>query len=388
METNHLLFITTDFPPDVGGLQEYSREIVARMRPETLREVFVATGRDIPEECLPNRETVKYRKVRAQGRVRVVLSLLYPFLKAKFSGRIAMQLHMQWSTSLLSYLWNRCGGASPYFILIHGTEFSEQGRPFLHSMKRRVFAGSAGVVAGSHYTLGLFRELGYAAPRETVIPYGNPLEDDSAAYPPRNPPPGLSKIDLLCLHRLVARKGTSLLLEALADLKELPWALVLVGNGPEKPALEKMAVDLDIANRIEFKAPVNKREKVRLLREASLFVLPSLPRMDNDHVEGLGLSLLEAQSLGLAVLAARTGGIPEAVQDGRTGWLFEAGNGIDLREKLRGILERPEVMEQAGAEGPRWVREHFSWKCSIHELEKFISASAQEYFSSPVRRLR
>ncbi len=386
---NHpFLFISTDFPPAVGGLQEYSRQIVGGMG-GALAEVHLATPDAVPKRLLPQRNTRTYRLVRAKGRVQVLLRLWLPFLRARLSGGIQGQLHMQWSTAVLSYLWNRLGGSSPYVVLIHGAEFSETGRPGLHRWKKRIFSDAAGVVAGSQYTLKLFRELGYASPREIVIPYGNPLEREAAdGVKTRVNPLDSTPLRFLCLHRLVARKGTALLFEALAEFKHLPWKLTLVGEGPEKSALQELAQNLGLQERIEFREPVSLEEKLRLFSEASLLLLPSLPRRENDHVEGLGLSLLEAQSLGVPVLAARTGGIPEAVGDGETGWLFTAGDAEDLRRELRKIFSAPEILAAAGAKGPAWVGERFSWPRTIQDLEAFLQKTAQEYFSSPRRKLR
>ena len=78
-------------------------------------------------------------------------------------------------------------------------------------------------------------------------------------------------------------------------------------------------------------------------------------------MEGLGLGLLEAQGRGLAVLAARTGGIPEAVDEGRTGMLFAAGDAEDLRARLRKLIADPGLRTRLGAAGPGWVRENFDW---------------------------
>jgi len=72
------------------------------------------------------------------------------------------------------------------------------------------------------------------------------------------------------------------------------------------------------------------------------------------------------------VLAARTGGIPEALDDGRTGLLFAAGDVMDLRDKLRELLRKPARLEAMGAEGPAWVAGNFSWEKSLRRLAELM----------------
>jgi glycosyltransferase involved in cell wall biosynthesis len=127
-----------------------------------------------------------------------------------------------------------------------------------------------------------------------------------------------------------------------------------------------------LQDRVRIFPPVDEAKKLQALRDATLFILPSLPPVSNNHVEGLGLTLLEAQSRGLPVLAARTGGIPEAVQEGRTGILFRAGDAKDLREKLAELLAAPERLRAMAKEGPGWVASHFSWKEGLGRLAELM----------------
>ena len=135
---------------------------------------------------------------------------------------------------------------------------------------------------------------------------------------------------------------------------------------------------LGLSERITFHAPVDSDRKVAMMSAASLFILPSLPPEGNNHFEGLGLTLLEAQSLRVPVLAANTGGIPEAVKDGVTGILFRAGDAEDLRVKLETILAAPEQLLALGKDGPEWVRSHFSWKDGLARLAAIMVETAAD----------
>lgn len=366
-----ILFLTTDYPPDLGGLQTYSHRI-ARSLPGGMI-VGIAVGSNHPSAALPPLAAIPLRAFRGRDRLRAAAWSFRAVLGSRLHGRIDCSLHMQWSTALGPWLLAKAGRPMPYVILIHGAELLDPGRPLLARLKASVFAEAAAVVAGSRATADLFTSLGLRARRLEVIHYGNPMEAPFLSEPRRR---STGSIRILAMHRLVARKGTSLLLDSLAGMGSLDWRLDLVGRGEEETALRAQATALGLADRIRFLPPVSESVKADLLRDADLFVLPSLPPENNNHMEGLGLTLLEAQSLGLPVLAARTGGIPEAVDEGRTGLLFTPGDAADLKEKLSALIGDRKLRETLGAAGPGWVAERFDWGKSLERLAGVLREAA------------
>jgi phosphatidyl-myo-inositol dimannoside synthase len=360
------LLITTDYPPDVGGLQTYSYRI-ARDLPGNLLAQVVA-GSDHPPASLPRpSEGIGLASRKGRTRWRAFWWSLWSIPWFRFRWGTDFLLHMQWTTAIPSLLLRKFGMGTRYLVLVHGAELVDPERPVVRLLKRAVLQGADAVVAGSQHTAEIVNQLGIRCRRLRVIPYGNPLEGSTDPQIARKFG-GMQVPRLLCMHRLVPRKGTSLLLEALAGLASVPWTLDIVGRGEEEENLKERVKALGMGDRIRFLAPVPEVEKIRLLRHATVFILPSLPPVSNNHVEGLGLTLLEAQSLGLPVLAARTGGIPEAVHEGRTGVLFRAGDRDDLKEKLAAMLDSPAQLEAMSAAGPEWVRGHFSWKDGLGKL--------------------
>ena len=364
------LFITTDYPPDLGGLETYSYRIARDFPVGQL--AYVAVGSDYPEPVLPRPSGNATLLVhRGRGRLRAFAWSFRRIVSLRVSGRVDAMLHMQWSTAFPSYLLRRLGLGAPYVILIHGAEFLDPGRSLLNAVKAAIFADADAVVAGSRATADLFRRTGLASRRLEVIHYGNPLDlRTTEVTPAKAPESGVVRI--LCMHRLVARKGTSLLLEALSGLRELPWSLQVVGRGEEEASLRKLARNMGLESRISFRPPVEDSAKESLLFGTDLFVLPSLAPSGNNHMEGLGLALLEAQSLGVAVLGARTGGIPEAIAEGRTGLLFEPGDASDLKEKLGRLIQDAGLRSSLGTAGPAWVREGFDWKTNLGRLAALL----------------
>lgn len=371
-----VFFLTTDYPPDLGGLQTYSHRI-ARDLPEGLL-ARVAAASDHPSLLLPKPSGgAVLESHRGRDRLGALAWSTRRILALRLARAYDVLLHMQWSTAAASWLLRTAGLGTPYVILVHGAELLDPGRDALNRLKVSVLAGAAAVVAGSRATADLYRSLGLPDARLHVIHYGNPM-------PIRDKPrTGISDVTgapeavrLLCMHRLVPRKGTALLFRALARLKDLSWTLKVVGRGEEEPELRSLARELGLDIRIAFEPPVGEPEKARLLDQHDLFVLPSLPPEGNNHVEGLGLTLLEAQGRGLPVLSARTGGIPEAVDEGRTGLLFAAGDAENLERKLRELIGNRELRERLGAAGPGWVRERFDWGKSLQKLAEVLQEAA------------
>lgn len=369
----HVLFLTTDYPPDPGGLQTYSHRI-ARDLPGGLLACVIVGSRHAAAS-LPAPAGAPLLAHRSSGRLGAFGWSLRRILSLRLARRMDCILHMQWSTALPSLLLRQVGLGLPYVVLIHGAELLDPGRTFLNRLKAKVLAEADAVVAGSRATAELFGRLGFKSRRLEVIPYGNPMAiremgrgEENRAPDGTQPGSAPRAPRLVCMHRLVPRKGTALLLEALARIQDLPWSLQVVGRGEEEQALRLRAQELGLSSRIAFQPPVPEAGKPALLDQADLFILPSLPPEGNNHMEGLGLALLEAQARGLPVLAARTGGIPEAVEEGRTGLLFEPGDAGDLERKLRVLLDDAALRRRLGAAGPEWVRERFDWGKSLARL--------------------
>ncbi len=156
-------------------------------------------------------------------------------------------------------------------------------------------------------------------------------------------------VTLLMAARFAPPKDHLLLLEALAEVKG-NWRLMLVGEGPTRPHVEKTAVALGLADRVEF---LGQRADVdELLAKADVFVLAS-------KWEGLPLSILEAMRAGLPVIATDTGGVAEAVTDGVTGYLTASGDVVGLRDRIQQLVTCPELLPRMAVSARRRYEQDF-----------------------------
>ena len=202
---------------------------------------------------------------------------------------------------------------------------------------------------------------------------------DSSRFPPfeRNPSTGgREPVAILSVGRLVEKKGTDILLDALARLpRDLPWRFVHVGGGPLKDKLERRARALGIAERVEWRGARTQTELLAEYRAADLFALASRVAKDGDR-DGLPNVLAEAQSQGLACVATCVSGIPELIEDGVTGVLVEPESPEALARALAALIADPAQRRRLGEAGRRRVQERF-------ELDKNIARLARRFGLEP-----
>lgn len=183
--------------------------------------------------------------------------------------------------------------------------------------------------------------LGAAPDRVQVMPMGVDVERvrRSAAGEQREPH------RLVFAGRLVEKKGAAVLLDALTGLDGIDWHLDLVGDGPLRRELERRAAPL--GDRVRFRGQLTSEELARTMARSSIVVVPSVPAASGDQ-DGLPVVLLEAMTLGCAVVASALPGLDEALTDGETGVLVPPGDASALRAALRDLLADPDRRQKLG----------------------------------------
>jgi glycosyltransferase involved in cell wall biosynthesis len=183
-------------------------------------------------------------------------------------------------------------------------------------------------------------------------------------------------VNILSVCRLVEKKGTDVLLEALALLpRELHWRLLHAGGGPLKGKLERRARALGIADRIEWRGALAQGDILALYRGADLFALASRVARDGDR-DGLPNVLAEAQSQGLACVATAVSAIPELIEDGRTGLLDAPENPQALADALASLIRDPARRRALGNAGRLRVTEKFTIEKNIARLTRRFGLAA------------
>jgi glycosyltransferase involved in cell wall biosynthesis len=169
-------------------------------------------------------------------------------------------------------------------------------------------------------------------------------------------------VRVLCVARLARHKGHAILLRALARLRDegLPLQTTLVGDGPERPAIEELRRQLGLERQVELTGTIGQAELPAVYAAADLFCLPTL-------AEAVGVVNMEAMATGLAVVTSDLMGIPELVDDGSSGLLVTPGREAPLARVLRTLAADPALRGRLGEAARRRVEEGFD---SLAEAEK------------------
>jgi colanic acid/amylovoran biosynthesis glycosyltransferase len=211
---------------------------------------------------------------------------------------------------------------------------------------------------------------------------------DTGLFRPPEAPRADSPMRVLCVSRLVLGKGLTLLLEALAEVagEGLEVELVLVGEGPEREAIERRSHELGLDGRVRLTGAIGQDEIRAHYAEASVFCLPSF-------AEGVPVVLMEAMATGLPVIVTRIAGIPELVDDGESGILVRPARADDLAGALRRLADSAGLRRSMGEAGRRTVIARYDLEPTARELagvfrEELQSASTSGHspFPPPARR--
>jgi glycosyltransferase involved in cell wall biosynthesis len=173
---------------------------------------------------------------------------------------------------------------------------------------------------------------------------------------------------VLCVGRMVPKKGFDVLIRALADpiLQSLPIVGVMVGEGDEKAAWQMLATDLGVSERLRWVGNVPKTEIGRYYNMADLLAMPSVSR----PADGLNVCVLDAMSCGKPVIGTPVAGNPLAIADGATGIIVPEQDPVTLAAALALLATNPALREQMGAAARKRMEDELGWP---HLAQRYIA---------------
>jgi phosphatidylinositol alpha-1,6-mannosyltransferase len=341
---HRVLLVTNDYPPRPGGIQQYLGNLVAVLGGDVLVAAPAHPGAEERAGVVRSRRRFMWPTRR--------IARWVDGLVADFRPDVVLfgaPYPLPWLGPALRH---RHG--VPYVVLAHGAEVLVPAAfPVSRQLLARPLKAADALVAVSRFTAGRLGKL-TGRPVEVV---GAGVDLDAfrpADLPTHNPTPVVG-----CVSRFVPRKGQHLLIEAAAKLRAAGTEVevLLVGKGRLESRLRRLAVDLEVPLRMEVDAPWS--ELGGLYRQMDVFCMPCRSRWGGLEAEGLGLVLLEAAATGLPVLAGASGGAPETVEPGRTG--FVVAGVEDIVEGLDLLLGDRERASRMGELGRQRIVEQFTW---------------------------
>lgn len=369
------LVLTNDFPPRAGGIETYVEQLLARLDPGSV--VVHACAQD---GAAAHDATLAYPVVRDPA----PLLLPGPGLAqraATTARRFGADRLWFPSAAPLALLAPhlRATGAVRAVASTHGHEVWWSRLPVSRSALRRI---GRGVDVVTFDSAAVRRPIAAAlgsgpASRMVLLAPGVDADVFVAACVAARPAPGSEDVAgsgpvVLCVSRLVPRKGQQRLLQAWPAISAAhPGArLLIAGTGAQEAALRRSAAELP---GVQVLGRVPAGDLPALYASADVFALPVADRLGGLVTESLGIVLLEAAAAGLPVVAGRAGGTREAVLHGRSGVLLDGRDVAAVTRAVSDLLADPARRERWGATGQRWVRRAWSWDGSARRLEALLA---------------
>jgi phosphatidylinositol alpha-1,6-mannosyltransferase len=272
----------------------------------------------------------------------------------------------------------RRAGASRLVAITHGHEAGWAALPGARSLLRRI-GDSVDVMTylGEYTRARLSRALSpQAAGRLARLAPG---VDTDAFRPGAGGAAVKAKLGLtgtpvvVCVSRLVTRKGQDTLIEAWPRVRAAHGAvLLLVGAGPAESRLRRLAGRRGVADSVVFTGPVPGADLPAYYDAGDVFAMPCRTRRAGLDVEGLGIVYLEASAAGLPVVGGDSGGAPDAILDGETGYVLPGGDVAAVAGRISQLLADPAAARAMGEKGVAWVDREWRWDLVARRLGQIL----------------
>ncbi|WP_458691085.1 glycosyltransferase family 4 protein [Nocardia tengchongensis] len=370
------LLVTNDFPPRPGGIQSYLHALALQLPADEL--VVYA----------PRWKGDSHWKFDAQQPFQVVRHPTTLMLPTPLVARRAKKLMRDeqcdrvWfgaaaPLALLSPVLRRAG-AERILASTHGHEVGWSMLPGARQSLRVIGDHTDVVTYVSKYTR---RRFAAAFGAQSALEYLPPAVDaevfkpDPAARAELRARYGLGeRPTILCLSRLVPRKGQDALIAAMPEIrKRVPGAvLVIAGGGPYEQKLRQLVAALGVSDDVVFVGRVPSQELAAHHTIADVFAMPCRTRGAGLDVEGLGIVFLEASATGVPVVAGNSGGAPETVREGETGRVVNGRKLESIADAIVDILSDRDAAAAMGAAGRAWVQQQWRWDLMGTRLQQLL----------------
>ncbi|MGO1972592.1 MAG: glycosyltransferase family 4 protein [Propionibacteriaceae bacterium] len=368
MTSRTTLIISNDFPPHVGGIETF----VATAADLLDGDVVVLTGDrggaptgPDPDWPYPvHRRRAPLLPTRAVARQAADLVARHRIERVLYGAAAPLGL-------LASRLW--AAGVRRQVALSHGHEVWWATLPGSRTLLRRIGAGVDHLTTISAFTEGRVAPALAPADRARLVRLPPPVDLGRFRPDPARRTPGRC----VAVGRLVRQKGIDTLITGWSRASErgdLPAGadLVVLGDGPQRRPLARLAQRLGVADSVRLAGAVPHSEMITWLQGASVFALPVRTRFGGLIPEGLGLAFVEAAACGLPVLVGDSGGAPETVRHGETGWLVDGNDPDTVARALAGAYADPAVAAAMGAAGRELIRDRYGTETARRTLRRLL----------------
>jgi len=375
-----VLVVTNDFPPRSGGIQSFVHALAMRMPADSV-VVYAPAWSGAAE--FDARQP--FPVIRHPG------SLMLPLPPVR-SRACALLAEYGCDTVLFGAAAPlgllapslRKAGAERIVGLTHGHEAGWAAVPGARSLLRRIGDEvDALTYLADYFRIRMARGLSPDAARRMVklTPGVNPAEFRPGAGGNRlRATLGIpaDRPVVVCVSRMVPRKGQDMLIRAWPTVLSRSGCsplLMLVGDGPYRPTLDRLVRQLGLVDSVLFTGPVSWGDLPAYYDAGNVFAMPCRTRRAGLDVEGLGIVYLEASATGLPVIGGDSGGAPDAVLDGETGYVVAGRDQRALTDRLVELLADPAGAAAMGDKGQAWIDREWTWDLVAERLEQILAGT-------------
>jgi phosphatidylinositol alpha-1,6-mannosyltransferase len=363
------LMVTNDFPPRPGGIQQFLHNLALRQPADSL-VVYASTwpARD------HGRQAAKFDAEQPFEVVRENTGMLLPTPAVARRAAELARAHdcdTAWfgaaaPLGLLATGLRSRAGIGRVVAQTHGHEAGWAALPGARGLLRRIGDGTDVVTyLGEYFRVRLARvldgrtELRRLPPGVDVDVFHPGVDGTEVRRRYRL----ADRPVLVCVSRLVPRKGQDMLIRALPEIRRrVPGAaLLIVGGGPYLTALRRLARQLGVADHVVFTGEIAWAELPAHYAAGDVYAMPCRTRRGGLDVEGLGMVYLEASATGRPVIAGDSGGAPDAVREGETGFVVNGRDVAAIADRAAVLLADPSLAQRMGAAGRSWVETEWAW---------------------------
>ncbi|MET9402496.1 glycosyltransferase family 4 protein [Kitasatospora sp. NPDC002965] len=373
------LIVTNDFPPRPGGIQAFVHNMAVR-QPAGSVVVYASSWRDGGEVARFDAEQ-PFPVIRDRTKVMVptprVTRRAAEILRAERCDSVWFGAAAP--LGLMAPALRRAG-AGRLLGMTHGHEAAWAQLPVARQLLRRIGEGTDTLTYLGEYTRSRIADAvgPTAAARMVQLPPGvdeRTFHPDSGGAAVRERLGLAGRPVVVCVSRLVPRKGQDTLIEAMPQiLADVPDAVLLVvGGGPYRAELEKLVDARGVRPSVRFTGSVPWEELPAHYGAGDVFAMPCRTRRGGLDVEGLGIVYLEASATGLPVVAGDSGGAPDAVLEGETGYVVPGGSPAAAAERIVRLLKDEELRRRMGEAGRRWVDRSWRWDLLAGRLTSLLA---------------
>ena len=361
-----ILLVTNDFGPRAGGIETFVIGLLERVpRGEVL--VYTSTQENSENFDQLWREKYEVQIIRDRAKILLPTPRVVRNLRKVIRQRNLETIWFGAAAPLgFSARWLRKAGATHIVALTHGHEvWWSKIWPFSWAMKEIARSVDIATYLGEFTRSAIAPR--FSDPRKLIkIAPGI----DTEHFKPRNVENlrkslGLdNRPTIVCVGRLVHRKGQDRLVEAMpAILKRFPdAALVFVGEGPHRAHLEKLVKVKKVEKFVQFIGRIQYINLPEYIAIGDIFAMPSRSRFFGLEVEGLGIVYLEASACGLPVIGGDSGGAPDAVKHGETGFVVDGNDVEAITHRIIQLLADKKLRDEMGSAGRQWAIQEWSWE--------------------------